>query len=155
MVGQGDRRDSGNGIWFKKGESKKIGGVTWTFTDFVPEMGNVIRITALMTAEMNGRTVPVQPVLEIDRGAGTMNHKPAYLPGGQTVNIVTADPNSQSVQVELPGIEQGKTSDILAVEVSTKPLINLVWIGAVVMLGAAFLTVVRRAQDLKKLAPSV
>jgi cytochrome c-type biogenesis protein CcmF len=154
MVGEGDRRDSGNGVWFKMGESKKIGGVTWTFNSFLPEMGEVIRITAMMTAEMNGRTVPVQPVLEIDRNAGTMNHKPAYLPGGQTVNIVKADPNTHSVQVALPGMEQGKTSDILAVEVSTKPLINLVWVGAVVMLGAAFLTVIRRALDLKKLAPA-
>jgi cytochrome c biogenesis factor len=96
----------------------------------------------------------VQPVLEIDRGAGKMNHKPAYLPGGQTVNIVSADPNTQSVQVELPGMAETKKSDILAVEVSTKPLINFVWIGSIIMLGAAFLTVYRRVLDLKKLAPS-
>ncbi len=155
MVGEGDRRDSGNGVWFKIGESKKIGGVTWTFNSFMPEMGEVIRITALMTAEMNGRTVPVQPMLEIDRGAGKMNYKPAYLPGGQTVNIVKADPNTQSVQVELPGMAETKKTDILAVEVSTKPLINFVWLGSIIMLGAAFLTVYRRVLDLRKLEPSV
>jgi len=154
MVGEGDRRDSGNGVWFKIGESKKIGGVTWTFNSFLPEMGDIIRITALMTAEMNGRTVPVQPTLEIDRGAGKMTYKPAYLPGGQTVNIVKADPNTQSVQVELPGMAATKPSDILAVEVSTKPLINFVWLGAIIMLGAAFLTVYRRVLDLRKLEPS-
>ena len=37
---------------------------------------------------------------------------------------------------------------MLAVEVSTKPLINLVWIGAIVMLASVFLSVVRRSRDL-------
>ena len=41
---------------------------------------------------------------------------------------------------------------MLAVEVSTKPFINLVWIGAIIMLGSAFLSVVRRGQDLAKVA---
>jgi cytochrome c biogenesis factor len=40
--------------------------------------------------------------------------------------------------------------DVLAVEVSTKPLINLVWLGAIVMLGSAFLSVLRRAIDLRR-----
>jgi cytochrome c biogenesis factor len=40
--------------------------------------------------------------------------------------------------------------DILAVEVSTKPLINLVWLGAIIMLGSAFLSVIRRALDVKR-----
>ena len=83
-----------------------------------------------------------------------MNHKPAYLPGGQTVNIVSADPNTQSVQVELPGMAETKKSDILAVEVSTKPLINLVWLGAILMLGSVFLSVLRRAIDLRRVRPA-
>jgi len=37
---------------------------------------------------------------------------------------------------------------VLAVEVSTKPLINLVWVGAIVMLASVFLSVVRRSRDL-------
>jgi cytochrome c biogenesis factor len=47
----------------------------------------------------------------------------------------------------MPRSTQG---DILAVEVSTKPLINLVWLGAVIMLGSAFLSVARRVLDLRR-----
>jgi cytochrome c biogenesis factor len=43
-----------------------------------------------------------------------------------------------------------QTSNILAVEVSTKPLINLVWFGAVLMLASAFMSVVRRALDVRR-----
>jgi len=34
--------------------------------------------------------------------------------------------------------------------VSTKPLINLVWLGAILMLGSAFLSVLRRGLDLNR-----
>jgi len=51
----------------------------------------------------------------------------------------------------VPGLDRGAGGGgILAVEVSTKPLINLVWIGAIIMLGSAFLSVLRRALDLKR-----
>ena len=33
---------------------------------------------------------------------------------------------------------------------STKPLINLVWLGAILVLGSAFLSVLRRALDLRR-----
>jgi len=36
------------------------------------------------------------------------------------------------------------------VEVSTKPFINLVWLGAVVMLLSAFLSMARRIQDVRR-----
>ena len=40
--------------------------------------------------------------------------------------------------------------EVLAIEVSTKPLINLVWLGAVVMLLAGFLSTLRRVLDLRR-----
>ena len=53
--------------------------------------------------------------------------------------------------LEVPGLGHGSGGgDILAVEVSTKPLINLVWLGAILMLGSAFLSVARRAIDLRR-----
>ena len=33
---------------------------------------------------------------------------------------------------------------------STKPLINLVWLGAILMVGSVFLSVLRRALDLNR-----
>jgi cytochrome c biogenesis factor len=76
---------------------------------------------------------------------------PAYLPSGGTVSIITADPNNGGrVMLALPGMERDRPSETLAVEVSTKPFINLVWLGAVVMLASAFLSMIRRVLDLKR-----
>jgi cytochrome c-type biogenesis protein CcmF len=140
-----------NGVWFAKGESKRIGQVTYTFIDFDRQMGDVVRIAALVRAEIGGRTVPVRPVLEINLKEGIPNRIPDYLPGGASIQIASVDPNTGRVALELPGMPRTKSQEVLAVEVSTKPLINLVWLGAVLMLGSAFLSVLRRAIDVRKM----
>ena len=52
----------------------------------------------------------------------------------------------------LPGAAEPRNQDVLAVEVSTKPLINLVWIGAILMLGSVFLSAARRLIDVQRSA---
>jgi cytochrome c-type biogenesis protein CcmF len=148
MVGQDPDQA---GVWFSPGEKKKIGQVTYTFEDFLPEPGQGrMKLTALLTAEIGGRTVPLKPTFEIDMASGKQQRVPDYLPGGGPITLVTADPQTRRVQLALPGQDQVKGAEILAVEVSTKPFINLVWVGAVLMLASAFLVVVRRGQDLAK-----
>ena len=145
---------SDGAVWFRKGETRQIGAVRYTFIDFDRQMGDVVRVAARMRAEIGGRTVPVRPVLEINMKSGIPNRIPDYLPGGASVEIVRVDPNTGRVALALPGVARHQGGDILAVEVSTKPLINLVWIGAILMLGSALLSVVRRAMDLKR-SPSL
>jgi hypothetical protein len=111
---------------------------------------DLVRVAARMRAEIGGRTVPVRPVLEMNMQSGIPNRIPDYLPGGASVQIASVDPNTGRVALELPGMARSEMGNILAVEVSTKPLINLVWLGAVVMLGSAFLSVLRRALDLRR-----
>jgi cytochrome c-type biogenesis protein CcmF len=154
MVGEergGDEAGPGT-LWLAKGESKRVGQVTYTFVDFDPQMGEVVRIAARMRAQIGGRTVPVRPVLEVNTRTGTRNSIPDYLPGGGSVEIAKVDPNSGRVALRLPGMGRGETEagGVLAVEVSTKPLINLVWLGAILMIGSVFLSMVRRAIDLAR-----
>jgi len=138
-------------LWLGKGESRQVGQVKYTFSDFeVSGMGTPqMQIAARMTAETGGRTVPVRPVYQ------PMNAQqksvPAYLPGGGTIEIVGADASQGKIALSVPGLDSGPArSEVLALEVSTKPLINLVWLGAIVMLGSAFLSVIRRAGDLRR-----
>jgi cytochrome c-type biogenesis protein CcmF len=139
------------GVWFEKGETKQIGQVHYTFVDFDRQMGSeLVRIAARMRVEIGGRTVPVRPVLEMNMQSGIPNSIPDYLPGGGSVQIVSVDPNTGRVAIEVPGMGHAEQASILAVEVSTKPLINLVWAGAVIMLGSAFLSVLRRVLDLRR-----
>ena len=150
----GDKPGDG-GIWFAKGESKKVGAVTYTFENFtpMPENGRM-KLIANLTAEIGGRTVPLKPVFEIVMGTGEQSRTPDYIPGGGQVSILTADPNNGGrVSLSLPGAEKSDNAEILAVELSTKPFINLVWLGAILTLGATFAVVVRRGQDVAKDTP--
>ena len=145
---------SARGVWFEKGETKQIGQAKYTFVDFDRQMGEeLVRVAARMRVEIGGRTVPVRPVLEMNMKSGIPNSIPDYLPGGGSVQIASVDPNTGRVALEVPGMPRAQSGSILAVEVSTKPLINLVWLGAIVMLASAFLSVLRRALDLKRAAP--
>jgi cytochrome c-type biogenesis protein CcmF len=140
-----------HGTWFAPGETVQRGAIRYTFESFTPEpTGNGMRLTANVIADIGGRTVPVKPVFEVTMGGGKPVSTPAYLPSGGTISIVRGDPSTGRALLMLPGDEGGKDSQTLAVEVSTKPLINLVWLGAVVMLLSAFLSVVRRALDMKR-----
>jgi hypothetical protein len=92
----------------------------------------------------------LKPVFEIDMASGKQTRSPDYLPGGGEVNILTADPKTRRVALSLPGQAMLAGAQILAVEVSTKPLINLVWVGAILMLASTFMVVVRRGMDLAR-----
>jgi len=143
--------DRDAGVWLAKGESQRIGQVVYTFEDFEVQMGDPIKVAARMTAEIGGRTVPIKPQLERSMTTGAQTVTPAYMPGGGTVEIVAVDPTNGRVQVKLPGGSAAPAGgEILAVEVSTKPLVGLVWLGAIVMLGSALLSMVRRFLDLRK-----
>ncbi len=149
VAGQ-DEDAAAGAIWLSKGETKEIGQAKYTFIDFDRQMGAVVRVAARLRVEMNGRTVPVRPQIEVNMQTGSQNHIPDYLPGGGSVQIAAVDPNTGRVAIEVPGMSKRGTGDILAVEVSTKPMINLVWLGAILMLGSAFLSVLRRALDLRR-----
>lgn len=147
MVGD-DPRDQG--LWFEPGETKQVGAVKYTFKGFQTEMQGKVRVVADVVAEIGGRTVPLKPVFEMDPATGTASKVPAYMPSGGQLNIANADPNTGRVALELPNAEQVAQNEILAVEVSTKPFIALVWLGSVVMLVAGFAVVIRRWLDLKR-----
>uniref|UniRef100_A0A832I3J1 Heme lyase CcmF/NrfE family subunit n=1 Tax=Eiseniibacteriota bacterium TaxID=2212470 RepID=A0A832I3J1_UNCEI len=140
-------------LWLAKGETRQVGQARYTFVDFENQMGDVVRIAAQLRIEVGGRTVPARPAVEINTAAGTTNTISDYLPGGGEVSIGRVDPATGRVGLEVPGLAApARSAEILAVEVSTKPLIGLVWLGAVIMLLAAFLSTWRRVLDLRRAA---
>ncbi|HEY6868002.1 MAG TPA: cytochrome c-type biogenesis CcmF C-terminal domain-containing protein [Candidatus Eisenbacteria bacterium] len=147
MVGEESNPDA---VWLGKGETKQVGQVKYTFVGFdIQNMGTPqMSIAAQLRVEIGGRTVHARPKIEMAGGA--MNRIPDYLPGGGSVEMETADPNTGKVALILPGASAPRSQDVLAVEVSTKPLINLVWIGAILMLGSVFLSAARRWIDVQR-----
>jgi len=143
-------RDEG-GTWFEPGETKQTGNLKLTFQGFVPEVGEGrMKLTALLVADVGGHTVPLKPTFEVIMADGKRTSTPAYLPSGGTISILSGDPQTGRALLALPGEERAKESETLAVEVSTKPFINLVWLGAVVMLASAFLSMFRRVIDVRR-----
>jgi cytochrome c-type biogenesis protein CcmF len=142
--------DASSVMWLGRGETRQVGEIRYTFVDFDREMEGVPRLAARLRVEIGGRTVTASPVLEMNAQTGTPTSVPDTLPGGGSVQIASVDPAAGRVALQVPGM--GRTApggEILAVEVSTKPLINLVWLGAILMLGSAFLSALRRAIDLR------
>jgi len=139
-----------NAVWFAKGETKQVGQDKYTFVGFdIQNMGTPqMSIAAQLRVESGGRTVHARPKIEVASGA--MNRIPDYLPGGRSIEMATADPNPGKVALILPGTASRPSQEVLAVEVSTKPLINLVWISAVLMLASVFLSAIRRLQDVQR-----
>ena len=149
MVGD---QPGGGGIQFMPGEVKQVGQVKYTFDSFTPVPGDgKMKLIANLTAETGGRTVPLKPAIEVTMGGGQPVSSPDYIAGGGQVSIVSANPQDGSVTLMLPGVEQAADAgQILAIEVSTKPFINLVWLGSIIMLAATFMVVIRRAGDVAK-----
>jgi cytochrome c-type biogenesis protein CcmF len=156
LVGEegGAEGDAVGAVWLAPGETRKVGSTSYTFEGIDPQMGQIVRLAARLRVELNGRTTSARPVLEINTATGSRNSIPAYLPGGSSVEIADVEPGSGRVALVLPGGGQPGAGDVLAVELSTKPFINLVWLGSILMLASTFLIVFRRTQELEVVSPA-
>ncbi len=153
MVGGPGQEGQGGGVFFHAGDTKQLGEVKYTFQGFTPEPGaQSMKLIANVVAEIGGRTVPLKPTFEIQMASGEVTRTPDYIPGGGQVNILNAKPGADGgVELSLPGMQQAAASnddEVLAVEVSTKPFIGLVWIGAVIAIVSTFLVMIRRAMEM-------
>jgi cytochrome c-type biogenesis protein CcmF len=139
-VGEGDR------LTLAKGESGKMGDYDIKFVSF--DMGN----------HMGGGDMEVGAVLEVTRGDETDSLTPrmaltpagkkyvkAAMPGGigsVALENIQADNGTVMLQFfDLPGVD---VKDLLVLEVSKKPLINLVWLGVTLICIGSFIAFIRR-----------
>lgn len=161
----GDEKGATHSITFRKGETKKIGNLDVTFDDFdFPVMqkaamleGGKVRIGAkLLVAEKSGKPVSVTPAKIIDKGEQT--DEPAKYLDKFEFTIVGMHPDREAK--ENSTVEIGYTDltaqtqsdgkqkpDVLVVEASIKPYINLVWNGVIILMVGFIVTIVRRARE--------
>ena len=128
------------------GQSGEAGGLGLTFRTFERRgtMGDPKGFSILaVVAVGDGPDAPVvKPMLTIMPYG--LTRTPVDLPGGGTLTLTNADPNGGTAElaVNVPGAPP--QADVLAVEVSTKPFIGLVWIGMAILLFGAGLGIRRR-----------
>jgi cytochrome c-type biogenesis protein CcmF len=149
----------------KKGETKKIGDIDITFVDFdFPVMekaamleGRDVRIGArLDVKEGSKKSVTISPGKLMKQGEQT--DQPArYLDKFEFV-IVGMRPDREarensSVEIGYTDLLAGAHNngvhkpDVLVVEASIKPYINLVWNGVIILIVGFVVTIFRRAQE--------
>ena len=90
------------------------------------QSGKPIAIGAVLAVTRGGTTTEVKPIYRLDPADGRVSTTPASLPGGGTIEVGGIDASAGAVQIAVSGLP---ILAKLAVDVTTKPLIELVWIG--------------------------
>jgi cytochrome c-type biogenesis protein CcmF len=137
----------------RKGETKTIQGYTIKFLDFdmsTHQMGSQISVGATLEVEREGKVDTLTPFISMDESGQQQFQETVYLPGrkhGLVLEQIDAD--RKMIKLSLLAQEDEPQKNLLVLEVSKKPLINLLWLGtALIMLGLAISTY-RRTKELK------
>jgi cytochrome c-type biogenesis protein CcmF len=141
-----------------KGQSGEAGGVALTFREFEREgqMGdpNGFKLRAAVAVGPGPDAPVVRPAVAITPYG--LTREPVDLPGGGTLTLGDVDPNTGTAQLLVRAAGAPAAADVLAVEVSTKPFIGLVWVGMGLLLFGAGLGIRRRlAQKRREEAAAV
>ncbi len=139
-----------------KGESGRIGNVEVRFDGFdLQAEGNAMAamaanqpftIGAALAVTRAGRPVALKPLYRLNPASGSVETPPANLPGGGTILIAGINATNGAVQLELSGVANPAK---LSVDVTRKPLIQLVWGGLYVVLLGGILATVQRFREVR------
>jgi hypothetical protein len=120
-----------------------IGDVGYTFAGFRMESGSHLMVMADVVVRRPDRTQTVSPGME----AGPSGMKPfaAQVPGSGRIGLARIDADHQRVAVTLDGMTASPATAV--VDFTTKPLVNLVWIGALLAVLGTGVAGIRRARE--------
>ena len=146
-------------ITLGKKETQKVGDLQITFDKFDVKMGASQVITAHLEVALNKdgelQTHPVNPVLTASAGKMSSTEEPI---GSSGYRIKIAKVNASSGTVTLGIIKPASVAtdakDMLAVEVTEKPLISVLWFGSILFALGAFVSLLDRLKTPKKRTPT-
>jgi cytochrome c-type biogenesis protein CcmF len=132
-------------------EDLKITFADFDLSDFDPEAGK-INFGVVFEVEHDGETIEVTPTFKGGMG-GAPETTPAIVPGtdGVTLSIGQIDAEGGAVELQVfdPSLPAaGPTSASLVLDVSTKPLISLVWIGTILTVVGITMALFLRRKDI-------
>jgi cytochrome c-type biogenesis protein CcmF len=141
-----------------KGQSGHIGDLQVQFVKFNLDVdgnalvamreGRRVTIGAELAVLQGGKTLSVTPVYRLNPGTGAVESPPVTLPGGGAVFVSGINASNGAVQIETTGIAKAA---MLSIDVTRKPLIQLVWGGLYVMLFGGILTMIQRFRQMRAL----
>ncbi len=136
-----------------KGETRAVGDLKITFHDFEVQMGAASqKVAARLTVQVmeNGypRDIEVQPTLVASQGQ--MHGEEVEIPGTPyriKIGRVNATTKKVELHITMPSQDGDTPRNMLAVEVSEKPLISILWFGCLVFMLGGALTLVNRIKQ--------
>jgi cytochrome c-type biogenesis protein CcmF len=131
--------------WLETGREVEVGGATYRLAGFRTVSQPPFAIYADVDVRTHGGpSVRLSP--GVREGSGGSESLPAEVPGLGRLELAGMDRDRGRAALLLPG-SAAAPADVVLVDFSTKPLVNLVWIGALLTLVATVLAAVRRAQE--------
>jgi len=139
---------------FQKGETKKIAGYDIKFVDFDMTTHNQVdqvTVGAILEVEKDEKTDTLVPVITMGRTEGDQAKSEAQLPFGKGYLILKKiDADRKTIELSLVLNEEETSGDILILNVSKKPLINLYWLGTILILVGLIIAVYRRSKEINQ-----
>ncbi|HPT97195.1 MAG TPA: cytochrome c biogenesis protein CcsA [Armatimonadota bacterium] len=141
-----------------RGETMESGGYAFTFEGFDMSEAHAGAGILIGVRLPSGKRVRVTPTLRLGEG-GDLVPTPAKLPGTEVAVAVTDlsvpmdRPRESRITLSVTGlpIESGSPpEESVVVEVSIKPLINLLWLGSVLLLAGGVVAGIRRAKEAQR-----
>jgi cytochrome c-type biogenesis protein CcmF len=140
-----ETREGGAGaeevVWLEKNRPTDVEGARFTFVGFRLESAEHFQVFADLDVEAGGKTHRISPAMAA--GAGGSRPTPVEAPTVGPVSIARIDADHARVALLLPPRAAGSA----IVDLSTKPFINLVWVGALLALLGTSLAGLRRATE--------
>jgi cytochrome c biogenesis factor len=129
-------------VWLSQGEAVEVHGAAYTFRGFRMESHQQLAVFADITVQKDGRTFEIAPGLKV--GAGERAPVEARIDGIGSYTIARIDADHHRVALAMPA---AATQPVAFVDFSRKPLISLVWVGALLAIVGAILAGLRRAGE--------
>jgi len=146
-------------IQLAKGQSAQMGNLEVRFVRFNLDMdgnalvamreGRPVTIGAELAVTQRtpgGKTLNVTPVYRLNAKTGSVEAPPMPLPGGGSVFVSGINASTGAVQLDTNGIANPAK---ISIDVTRKPLIQLVWGGLYVVLIGGILTLIQRFRQMR------
>jgi len=154
----GQPGSSGTELAMKKGETKTIGGVRITFDHFVVDpkqmMADPQHATvgiAMKAASGDGEEEFLLRYSVALQGGPDAEHSIPRAPAGSTIRVESLSASAGMVKLRVDGPVEfagatAATPERVSVDVTIKPMINLVWFGLYLMVGGGLLALINRTR---------
>ncbi len=145
----------------KKGENRQVGDLTLTFAGFDLEGHEQVEVESLrvfaeITVEHDGETATIRPAVVHSEdlfGQPSVVKEPAELVIAGQVYEVSIDrilADEKAVVIEIPELLPKSPPDRLIMDISKKPMINLVWAGTTLILLGSVIVFIRRRGEMAR-----